>query len=59
MFAEDTGISSSLMAPKKKGEGEGSVVCYGTCCAGHGVQHIIDFVHAFAGPKNPEWGRMI
>jgi len=33
MFAEDVGVSSLLMAPKNKGEGEGSVACQGTYCA--------------------------
>jgi len=58
-FAGDACVDSSIMALKNKGEGEGSVAYQGTCCADEGVQHIVDYVHSFRGPKAPYLGGMI
>jgi len=39
-FAGDVGVGSSLMAPKDKGEGEGSVACQKICGANNGTQQF-------------------
>jgi len=39
-FAEDAGVGSPLMAPKNKGEGEGSVACHDTCGANNVTQQL-------------------
>jgi len=45
-LAKDAGVSSSLMAPRNKGEGEGSENCQGTFHANNVTQKFqIMFMH--------------
>jgi len=39
-FVEDAGVSSSLMALKNEGEGEGSVAFQDTCCVYNVTQQL-------------------
>ena len=57
-FTKDAGVSSSLMALKDKGEGEGRVICRDTCGA-NTVHEICKYVHDFGEPKTNQWGGMI